>query len=57
MNWTFILVRYRSLLFRIVIWAAAEVLLGYLGVDDLADYSDFLTEKPVYVLTQRSVLQ
>lgn len=57
MSWQLILVSYRRLFFRIFIWAAAEVLLGYLGVDEIADYSEFLTERPIYVFAQRSVLQ
>ena len=30
---------------RLLIWAVAEVLLSLVGVDDLADYSEFLWEK------------
>lgn len=37
---------------RIVIWAAAEVLLNYVGIDDLADYSEFLFEKPIAAISQ-----
>ena len=51
------LVSHRSLFFRIVIWVAAEVLLNYLGTDELADYGEFLTEKPVCVLAQRYLIQ
>ena len=28
-----------------VIWLAAEIVFNFLGIDDLADYSEFLLEK------------
>ncbi len=35
---------------KAVIWLAAGVLLNFLGIDDLADYSEFVFEKNVVVL-------
>lgn len=34
-----------QLLLKIVIWLVAEILLNLLGIDDLADYSEFVFEK------------
>ena len=34
--------RYRQLFFELLIWLAAEILLGFLGLDDLADYGEYL---------------
>ncbi|MDY6785388.1 MAG: hypothetical protein SW833_23040 [Cyanobacteriota bacterium] len=40
----------KALLVRIIIWVAAEVLLNFLGLDNLADYSEFIFEKDVIIL-------
>ena len=37
-------VHWKQLLFRAVVWLAAESLLTVLGIDNLADYSEFLFE-------------
>lgn len=42
----------QGLIARIVIWAIAEIILNYAGIDDLADYSEFLFEKPVAMISQ-----
>lgn len=42
-------VRWKILLVRMAIWLAAEIFLTCLGLDDLADYSEFLDEKYVLV--------
>ena len=34
-------------LVRAVVWVAAEVLLNCVGIDDLADYSEFIFERHV----------
>ena len=34
-----------KLIAKIVIWLAAEILLNFLGMDDLADYSEFTEAK------------
>lgn len=36
---------WRKSVTKIIIWLAAEVLLTAIGVDDLADYSEFIFEK------------
>ena len=33
-----------KLIAKMVIWLAAEILLNFLGIDDLADYSEFIFE-------------
>ncbi|MBD2578695.1 hypothetical protein [Oscillatoria sp. FACHB-1406] len=38
-----------KVLFRISIWLAAEILLNFLGLDNLADYSEFIFERNVVV--------
>lgn len=35
----------RKPLVRIVVWLVAEVILNLIGLDDLADYSEFVLEK------------
>ncbi|MBE7382418.1 MAG: hypothetical protein F6J95_013535 [Leptolyngbya sp. SIO1E4] len=37
--------RYKRLTIELLIWLAAELLLGFLGLDDLADYSEYLKEE------------
>ena len=32
----------KKLIAKIVIWLTAEILLSFLGLDDLADYSEFV---------------
>lgn len=38
-------VQWKKLLTRTAIWLAAEILLNVLGIDDLADYSEFIFER------------
>ncbi|MDJ0716391.1 MAG: hypothetical protein QNJ54_19640 [Prochloraceae cyanobacterium] len=35
-------VRWKKLLPQIVFWLAAEISLNFLGLDDMADYTEFL---------------
>ena len=35
----------RKPLVRIVVWLVAEIILNFTGIDDLADYSEFILEK------------
>ncbi len=46
-------VRWKIFLSRMVFWLAAEISLSCLGLDDLADYSEFLHEEK-YVLVRQS---
>lgn len=36
---------WKKLFFQSIVWLAAEVLLTIAGLDDLADYSEFIFEK------------
>ncbi len=41
-------IRWQKLLQKTLIWLAAEIILNSLGVDTLADYSEFVfTTKPI----------
>ena len=40
----------RFALGRIFIWLVAEICLSSLGIDDLADYSEFIFEKNIPIL-------
>ena len=35
---------------KIIIWLAAEILLTFMGLDDLADYSEFVFEKSLITI-------
>lgn len=37
-------VRWRKLFVKISFWLASEIVLNFLGIDDLADYSEFIFE-------------
>ena len=39
----------KNLLAKAVVWLAAEILLNFLGLDNLADYSEFIFERNVLV--------
>ena len=43
-------IRWKLGVCRFFIWLAAEIVLSMLGIDDLADYSEFVFEKDVSVL-------
>lgn len=43
-------VKWKTLITKALIWALAELLLNFIGLDDLADYSEFLFEKHVIIL-------
>ncbi len=38
-------------LLRIIIWLTLEILLNFLGLDDIADYSEFIFEKNGIVIS------
>ena len=44
--------RWKKLLVKVTAWLAAEIILNLLGLDSLADYSEFLYEHEVTVLSQ-----
>jgi hypothetical protein len=35
--------------FNLIFWIVVEIILNIVGIDDLADYSEFLFEQPVHV--------
>ncbi len=43
-------VRWQKLLLTITFWLATEICFNFLGIDDMADYSEFIFEKPVILL-------
>lgn len=38
-------IQWKVLLVKIIVWLVAEILFTCLGLDDIADYSEFLAEK------------
>ncbi len=40
-------------LIKITIWLVAEIVLNVIGIDDLADYSEFVFEKEVLISVRR----
>ena len=47
----------RPLIAKLIIWITAEIILSFLGLDDLADYSEFIYEKPMITFTIYSGVQ
>ena len=45
-------VRWQKLLLTTTLWLVAEIWLNFLGIDDLADYSEFIFGKHVLVLSR-----
>ena len=48
--------RWKFTLSRLVVWLMAELILSMLGMDDLADYSEFLLEKSSPVLAVQKIV-
>jgi hypothetical protein len=44
--------QWKKLIVKVTAWLAAEIILNLLGLDNLADYSEFLYEHEVTVLSQ-----
>ena len=42
-------VQWKKLLVQTTLWLVAEIWLNFLGIDNLADYSEFIFEKHVIV--------
>ena len=38
-------IRWKTLLTKILIWLVAEILLNCMGIDTIADYSEFVFDK------------
>ena len=47
--------RWRFTLSKFLVWITAEIVLSMLGIDDLADYSEFIFEKNVSVLSAQEL--
>ena len=45
-------VRWKKLLVTTTLWLVAEIWLNFLGIDDLADYGEFIFEQHFIVLDQ-----
>ena len=45
-------VQWKKLLVRTTLWLAAEIVLNFLGLDELADYSEVIFERNVIVLSR-----
>jgi hypothetical protein len=46
----FMIHRHQQVLIKAVLWLTAEVFLNFVGLDDLADYSEYLFERNAMVL-------
>ena len=46
---------WQKLLVKIAIWLIIEILLTVLGIDDLADYSEFISEQKSILLTSCTI--
>ncbi|GAB4187787.1 MAG: hypothetical protein Fur006_27860 [Coleofasciculaceae cyanobacterium] len=44
--------RWKKVIVKVTAWLAAEIILNLIGLDSLADYSEFLYEQEVTVLSQ-----
>ena len=44
-------VHWQKLLVKLTIWLVAEIALNLIGLDDLADYSEFIFERHLMVLS------
>ncbi len=47
-------IQWKKLLVKTIVWLAAEIILNLIGLDNLADYSEFIYEQEVMVLSQLS---
>lgn len=39
-------------LVKIIVWLVAEILLNFVGLDNMADYSEYIFERNVIVLSR-----
>ncbi len=44
-------VTWKNLITKLTVWLLSEILLTFLGLDNLADYSEFIFSKEVMFLT------
>ncbi|MEM6352332.1 MAG: hypothetical protein AAF766_16375 [Cyanobacteria bacterium P01_D01_bin.14] len=45
-------IKVRQLVFRLSMWLIAEIVLSLLGLDDLADYAEYLNQPITLVLVE-----
>ena len=43
-------IKWRKLILRLLLWLSLEILLTFLNLDDIADYSEFIDKKTKIVL-------
>ena len=48
-------IKWKYLLAKIFVWLMSEIILTFLGIDNLADYSEFIF-KPNLVISSRVIL-
>ncbi len=48
-------IKWKYLLAKIFVWLMSEIILTFLGIDNLADYSEFIF-KPNLVISSRIIL-
>ncbi len=44
--------QWKKLFVKTTVWLAAEIILNLIGLDNLADYSEFIYEQDVMILSQ-----
>lgn len=42
--------RRKKVIIKLIVWFVAEIYLNFIGLDDLADYSEFIFEKTISTL-------
>ena len=48
-------IQWHKLVLKVLLWMSVEVVFNFIGIDDLADYSEFLLMPKVIVKSERSV--
>lgn len=48
-------VKRRQLFLELLCWLTAELILGFLGFDDLADYSEYLKEREAITILKTAL--
>ena len=46
-------IEWEKIIFKIVFWLAVEVVLNLIGIDDLADYSEFVLTPKIMIRADR----
>jgi hypothetical protein len=49
-------VKWNKLLMKVAVWLTAEILLNFLGLDNIADYSEFLLDNDLVDTEQITIL-